>query len=218
VGQLVAETLKLYGHRFWVALPLGLVVAVADQLSLGRSLEGRIAVLFWAAPFFSAAYAAAAVLASGERRPARTWIVAIALGTVAFVPAAILFPWFALAAIAWLAVFGNVVPVVMIEQRPAKTAFARAFAVARADLVHAIGGLATLAILFGLTRLALGFLLRSQADNALRSSIFLADTVLAPILLLGGALLFIDLRARVGSPRRAKRRAHGSVPDADDAH
>jgi hypothetical protein len=218
VGQLVAETLKLYGTRFWLALPLGLVVAAADQVSLGRSLEGRIAVLFWAAPFFSVAYAAAAVLASGDRRPARTWARATVLGTVVFVPAAIFFPWFALAAIAWLAVFGNVVPAVMMEQRPVRGALARALEVARADLVHAVGGLATLALLFGMTRLALGFVLRSQADNTVRTSVFLADTVLAPTLLLGGALLFVDLRARVGSPRRRTRRADAAVPDADDAH
>lgn len=218
MGQLVAETLKLYGNRFWLALPLGLVVAAADQVSLGRSLEGRVAILFWASPLFSLAYAAACLLAERERRALRTWATGVVLGTVVFVPAAILFPWFALAAVAWLAVFGNAVPAVMIEQHGARAALRRAYEVARADLVHAIGGLATLAILFGLTRLALGFLLRSQADNALRTSIFLADTVLSPVLFLGGALLFLDLRARVGSPRRRTRRADAAVPDADDAH
>ncbi len=218
VGQLVAETLRLYGGRFFLVLPLGLVVAVADQASLGLSVGGRVAVLFWAAPFFSVAYVAASVIVAGERRAARTWALGIALGTVVFIPAAILFPWFALAAVAWLAVFGNVVPAVMIEQRGANGSFRRAFEVARADLVHAIGGLATLALLFGLTRLALGFVLRSQADNAVRTSIFLADTLIAPILFLGGAMLFLDLRARVGSSRRRTRRADAAVPDADDAH
>ena len=69
--------------------------------------------------------------------------------------------------------------------------------------------------MFGLCRLAMGFLLRQQADNTLRVAIFLADTVLGPILFLGGALLFVDLAARVGttraepacgSRRRARRR------------
>lgn len=218
MGQLVAETLRFYGSRFWRVLPLGLAIAVADQVSFDLSISGRIAVLCGAAPFFSVAYAAAAQLVAGEPRSARTWLTASALGTVAFVPAAFLFPWFALAAVAWLAVFGNVVPAAMLERLGPVAAVRRSLEVARADLVHAIGGLATLAILFGLTRLALGFLLRSQADNTVRTSIFLADMVLAPILVVGGVLLFIDLRARVGSPGRRTRRADAAVPDADDAH
>ena len=44
----------------------------------------------------------------------------------------------------------------------------------------------------------MGFLLRAGADNTLRVAIFLADTVLWPILFLGAALLFVDLAARVG--------------------
>ena len=92
VGQLVAETLRLYGSRFFVALPLGLVVAVADQASLGLDVAGAIAVLLIASPFLSAAYAAAAALAVGKRPSARTWAVAIGAGTLVFVPAAFLFP------------------------------------------------------------------------------------------------------------------------------
>jgi hypothetical protein len=84
--------------------------------------------------------------------------------------------------------------------------------------VHALGGLATLAILFGLTRLAMGFLLRSTADNTIRASIFLADLVVSPLLYLGGAMVFIDLTARVGSSSRKRRRPDADVPDADDAH
>ena len=35
VGQLVADTIRLYQRRFWRALPLGLVVAVFNQLAIG---------------------------------------------------------------------------------------------------------------------------------------------------------------------------------------
>jgi hypothetical protein len=45
VGQLVAETLRLYGHLFWRALPLGLSVAVADQFVREVSLETKILAL-----------------------------------------------------------------------------------------------------------------------------------------------------------------------------
>ncbi|MEI7759811.1 MAG: hypothetical protein WCJ67_03475 [Thermoleophilia bacterium] len=201
VGQLVAETLHLYGRHFFVALPLGLVVAIADQASLGLDLAGRVAVLLVAAPIFSAAYAAAAALAVESRPSLRTWVLAVGIGTVVFLPAALLFPWFALAAIVVLALLGNAVPAVVIEHRLPLAALRRSLEVARADLVHALGGLATLVVMFGIARLAMGFLLRQQADNTLRVAIFLADTVLGPVLFLGGALLFIDLAARVGTTR-----------------
>ncbi len=214
VGQLVAETLNLYGRHFFVALPLGLVVAIADQASLGVELSGRIAVLLVASPFFSAAYAAASALAVESRPSIRTWVIAVGVGTVIFVPAAFLFPWFALAAVVVLALFGNAVPAAVMEELAPFAAVRRSLEVARADLVHALAGLATLVIMFGIARLAMGFLLRQQADNTLRVAIFLADTVLGPVLFLGAAILFIDLRARVGTTREerlATRRAEHSA-------
>jgi hypothetical protein len=218
VGQLVAETLHLYGRGFFQALPLGLVVAVADQVSLGLSVGGRIAVLLVAAPFFSAAFALATGMAAEMPVRGRTLVVAILLGSVVFAPAALVFPWFALAAVAILALLGNVVPVVVVEGLPPGAALRRAVVVARADLVHALGGLATLVIMFGLTRLMMGFVLRSQGDNTLRVSIFLADTVLGPILFLGAALLYFDLAARVGTTReerRALRHAAAAPPQRE---
>lgn len=214
VGQLVAETLRLFGSHFLVALPLGLVVAVADQASLGLDVPGRIVVLLVAAPFLSAAYAAAAALAVERRPPAAAWVVAIGAGTAVFLPAALLFPWFALAAIVVLALFGNAVPAAMIEELGPLGAFRRSVEVARSDLVHALGGLATLVLIFGLGRLAMGFLLRQQADNTLRVAIFLADTVLGPILFLGGALLYVDLAARVGTTRAGRLAARVAQHDA----
>ena len=214
VGQLVAETLHLYGNHFFLALPLGLVIAVADQASLGLDVAGRIVVLLVAAPFLSAAYSAGAALAVERRPPLRTWIVAIGVGTAVFLPAAFLFPWFALAAIVVLALFGNAVPAAVIEGLGPLRAFRRSFEVARADLAHALGGLATLVLMFGLARLAMGFLLRQQADATLRVAIFLADTVLGPILFLGGALLYIDLAARVGTTRAGRLAARVAEHDA----
>jgi hypothetical protein len=193
-----------------VVLPLGLVVAIADQASFGLDLAGRIVVLLLAAPFFSAAFSVGAAVVGETRPSARTWTAAIVVGTVVFLPAAFLFPWFALAAIVVLALCGNAVPAIVMEERSSLGAIRRSIEVARADLVHAFAGLATLVIMFGIVRLAMGFLLRQQADNTLRVAIFLADTVLGPVLFLGAALLFVDLRARVGTTREerlATRRA-----------
>jgi hypothetical protein len=219
VGQLVAEAIRLYGQRFWPAVLLGLPVAVADQLELDRSVAARIAILCAFAPVFTLAYAAACTLVSGsDARPEpRAWLTALAAGTLVFLPAAALFPWFALAAVLWLGLGSQVVPAAMLERRSLGCSLRRGLELARADYVHAAGSLATLAILFGLTRLVLGFVLRAQADNTVRSAIFLADVALAPMLFLGAALLYFDQAARVGSGSRRRRRRNAALPDADDA-
>lgn len=206
VGQVVAESIDLYRSRFGACVALGLPVAVVDQLIVDRPVDERIAVLVVAAPFFSLAYAAACAIRQGERPPLRRWLVAVAAGTLTFLPAAALFPWFALGAILYLGLAAHAVPAAMAEGTTLVGSLRRTIQLGRADYVHAAGSLATLALLFGLTRLALGLLLRSQADNTLRVSIFLADLVIAPVLFLGGAVLYLGLSARVGTTREDRRR------------
>jgi hypothetical protein len=205
VGQLVAEAIRLYGATTWRALPLGIPLAVADSLALKRPVGDAVLILLAAAPFFTLAYVWASALASGLRPALGVWLRAFALGTLVFVPAAFFFPWFALLSVAWLALVGLVVPVVMIENLQARAAFRRAVELCRADYVHALGSLATLVIVFFLTRLSLGFLLREQADNTVRTAHFLANLVVSPLLFLGAALLYFDQAARVGSSPRARR-------------
>jgi hypothetical protein len=205
VGQLVAETLRLYGSMFWRAVPLGLAVAVADQLVREVALEIKILALLACAPVFSLAYAAASALVSGRVPPAGTWVRAVVIGTIAFIPAAVVLPWFALVAFGWLAFVGLVVPAVMIEDAGWRAAFPRAIRLARADYVHALGSLATLAILFFLTRLMLALLLRDTGDQTERIAIFLADLVLAPVMFLGAALLYVDQAARLESRGRRRK-------------
>ena len=194
VGQVVAEAIRLYGRRYRLALPLGLPLAAADAVAVGATTAERIAILVAAAPAFTLAFAWASAIA-GEVRPGRpTWLRAVLLGTLAFLPAAVFFPWFAILSVAWLALVGLVVPVVMIENAPPRLAFRRAVELCRADYVHALGSLATLVIVFVLSRVALAFLLREQADNTIRVAVFLADIVVSPLLFLGGALplLYFD--------------------------
>jgi hypothetical protein len=205
VGQLIAETLRLYGQIFWRALPLGLSVAVADQFVREVSLETKILALIACAPVFSVAYAAASALVAERSPPAATWVRAVVVGSIVFLPAAVVLPWFALIAFGWLAFVGLVVPVVMIENAGWRAAIPRAVRLARADYVHALGSLATLAILFFLTRLTLALLLRDASDQAERVAIFLADLVLAPVLFLGSALLYFDQAARLESRRRKRK-------------
>jgi hypothetical protein len=205
VGQVVAEAIRLYGRRIRLALPLCLTLAAADTLAVSTTIAEKILILIVAAPAFTLAFAWAAAVAADIRPRRSTWLRALVLGSFAFVPAAFFFPWFAILSVAWLALVGLVVPAVMIEDLPARQGFRRAVELCRADYVHALGSLATLVIVFFLSRIALAFLLREQADNTIRIAVFAADLVVSPLLFLGGALLYFDQAARVHSGSRAER-------------
>ena len=66
----------------------------------------------------------------------------------------------------------------------------------RASL-HALGSLATLAIVGLLTQGMLAFLLRGSGGTALSTAFFLANVVISPLLFIGSALLYVDQAARV---------------------
>jgi hypothetical protein len=206
VGQVVAESIRLYGRGVRAALLLGLPVAIADALAVGTTVGVKILILAAGAPAFTLAFAWASALAGNVRPPLAIWLRALFLGSLVFVPAAFFFPWFAILSVAWLALVGLVVPVVMIESAAPRAALRRAVELCRADYVHALGSLAALVIVFALSRIVLAFLLREQADNAVRVAVFIADLVVSPLLFLGAALLYFDQAARVGSRSRANRR------------
>jgi len=218
VGQLVAETIRLYGERFWVSLPLGLPVAAVDQIVIGKT--SGVAVVVWclAGPVLAFVYARACLIVTRGAADRHAWAVAVSAGTIVFVPAAVLLPWFSLGATCWLGIFGFVVPAAMLEGLGFRQVFARTLELARADVIHAIGSLATFVLLFGVTQRLLLSVLHTQADNAIRTSILLADVVLAPLLFLGPVLLHGDQVARLGSPGRRPRRSDADLPDVDDSH
>jgi hypothetical protein len=199
VGQLIAESIKLYGKHFLRALPLGIVVAAVNQLTVDVDRVTAGATLLVAAPVFSAAFAYACRIDAEAPTPRRSWLVAIAAGSLVWIPAALLFPWFALAAVLWLALIGLAVPAAMLEGTSVTASLRRGLQLGRADYLHAAGALAALVILFFVMRFGLALLLESQADNTVRTAIFLADTVLAPLLFLGGAILYVDQEARLRS-------------------
>ena len=199
VGQLVAETLKLYGDNLWTSLALGISLTLISQITAGRDdarpgsrPRGR-----------RSADGGLLHRRLGDRR--RRSAVRAGRGTRhrrrldRLRPAAFLTLLFVLPAVAWLAFIGLVVPVLVIERPGIRAAFRRAIELARADYVHALGSLATLAILYELVRLMLVLLLRDLGDAGERAAIGLADLVLSPLLFLGGALLYVDQAARVRS-------------------
>lgn len=206
VGQVVAQGIELYQQNFFRALLLGIPVAVVDQLVLGQSIPEKALSLVAASPFFSLAYAGACAIRQNEKPPLHVWALAVALGVLTFLPAALLFPWFAILSVLWLGLAGHAVPVVMAERLAPMAALRRTFVLGRADYIHAAGSFATLAILFAITRFTLGLLLASQADAAMRVAIFLAVLVMSPLLFLGASIVYVDLVARVGLSRAERRR------------
>ncbi|MDX6398369.1 MAG: hypothetical protein QOJ43_1777 [Gaiellaceae bacterium] len=199
VGQLVAESLKLYQANLWTSLALGSSVTVINQISAGHETRFQLAVLAAGAPLMSAAFVGASAIVGGVRPSAVQVVRGILVGTLLFVPAAFLTLFYVLPGVAWLAFFGLAVPVIVVERRGAGDALRRAIELARADYLHALGSLATLAILFGLVKLTLALLLRDFGEAGERAALGLADLVVSPLLFLGGALLYVDQAARVRS-------------------
>jgi hypothetical protein len=206
IGQLVAESIRLYGRRFWLALPLGASVAVLEQVLIEFRNEVRLVLLATVGGvLLSASYAAASALTAETRLTRSTALVAVSAGALAFIPFPFLVLGFVLPGLAWLAFVGLAVPAAVIERLGLRAAFRRATELARADYVHALGSLATLVILYVLTRLVLVLLLRGSGDQTERVAIFLADLVISPMLFLGAALLYFDQAARVRSAKPRRR-------------
>ena len=206
VGQLVAETIRLYGRNFWPSLSLGAVVAVFDQIAIGRPVGPQSVLLAAATPFFTLAYMGACLIAAGRRPRSRgAAVTAFAVGVVIFLPVGLLIWIFVLPTIAWLAVLGLSVPVALFEDSGFRESMRRARRLATAGYIHVFGSLATLGIVYFVSRTALLLLLHGQADSTLRTAAFLADLVLSPILFLGSALLYFDQKARQDEPRVSRR-------------
>ena len=197
VGQLVAESIRLYGNHFWRVLPLGLALALIDQVSAGRRTASQALILFACAPLLSLAYVLACLVAQKTEWTRGLFCRALGAGTIAFLPVPFLVLVFVLPALAWLAFVGLVVPAILYERLSVRAGFGRAIQLGRADYVHALGSLATLVIVFVLTRLVLVVLLHGQADTTARIAAFLADLVISPVILVGAALLYFDQAARV---------------------
>jgi hypothetical protein len=216
-GQLVGEAMRLYGQRLWVALLLGVpptlaAIALAVAADAGASRVGQLVLaLAVGAPAVSLAYVGASIVVSGARAPARSLLVAFVAGLLVLLPV----PFFAtllfLPALAWLALFGLVVPVAVVERLELTDAFRRALQLARADYIHALGSLAAAAIVVFISAGVLQFLLIQFSETASGVAAFIAILLLSPLMLLAAALLYVDQKARL-APARAAAREGLTVP------
>jgi len=220
VGQLVAESMRLYGRRFWPSLVLGLPIAVVTIVSARHSLAAQMVVLWIATPFLTAAYVRAVSIASPEPLGRDAVLRAYLVGLVVFLPVPVLVRTYVLPALAWLALFGLAVPAAAYEGLRFRDALMRGRRLATADYVHALGSLCALAIVYFVTRFMLQLLLHGQADAAEYVAAFIADLIVSPLLFLGPALLYFDQAARVvdSKPREKRRSPDAGLHPAVDAH
>ena len=213
VGQLVAESLQLYRRRFWPSLALGLPIAIIDTTI---PEFGRPGQLIYACTvgglLITVAYVCGCALAAGIRPGRRDFLVAYALGVLIFIPFPLLAIGLILPAAAWLALVGLAVPAVLVEHLGPREAIRRGLRLAKVDYVHALGSVATLGIVYFLTRLVLLVVLHGASQAGARTAAFAADVVISPVLFLGAGLLYFDQAARLASVTRPRR------PDADLHH
>ncbi len=222
VGQLVAETIRFYQGHFFKVLPLGISVVALEQLTVpfGRRYTeprghppslalhdskavlggGVLTTLVLASLLFTASYIVAIVLVTSAKPDNRRLVTAFLVGVVVFLPAPLIVAvlgFLALPAIAYLALLGWAVPAAVVEGTGFGASFRRGIRLGRVDYVHALGGLATLVIVFVVVRLMLVFLIHTGGELGARSTAGLADLVLAPLLFVGSAILYVDQAARI---------------------
>jgi hypothetical protein len=197
-GQLVAESIRFYGDHFWPCLALGVAPAAVAVVfkNVSREIELILAPTLSGA-LISAAFVRASMLVLGASPSRRRVVEAWLLGWLVFAPVPFLVLAFVLPGLLWLAALGLVVPVLVGEEIPLRAALPRAWQLARADYLHALGSLLTLGIVVVLSQSVLVFVLRGFGGAAGSVALFLASVFLSPLLFVGAALLYVDQAARV---------------------
>jgi hypothetical protein len=192
VGQLVAESIRFYGSRFWAVLVLGLPLAIVDFVDVGHRTAYQVAVLWLATPLFCGAYLRSSQLVLGVRP---TWSAAI-VSILVFLPFPALVLVYVFPGVAWFGLIGFAVPAAMAERLGVRASLRRGIRLARVELAHAIGGMATFALVYLISKGALLVLLHTQGNQTERIAVALADLVLSPLVFVGAAFLYVDQAAR----------------------
>lgn len=198
IGQLVGESIQLYGARFWAFLVLGVPPAIVAVLFTQVSRRtGLLLAPTLSAAVISATFVYASTLVLPASPPPRRLVVAWLIGWLVFAPVPFLVILFIIPGVAWLAALGLVVPALVAEDIPVRSALPRAWQLGRADFGHAFGSVFTLGIVVLLSQSVLVFILRGFGDAAGSVALFLASVVLSPLLFVGAVLLYGDQAARV---------------------
>ena len=123
-------------------------------------------------------------------------------------PASLVFTWFALAAAVYLSFVGLSVPAAVLERHrvPARRCGGRCSSAAPTGCTRSARSPRSSSSSSSRGRCSCRCC-SGQADETIRVAIFLADVVLAPLMLLGTAMLYFDQAARVGIDRKRRGRA-----------
>jgi hypothetical protein len=218
VGQLVAESIRLYGRRFWPSLALGIGpgVTTVAAYEVGAHVGLAIVAVAWIVAF-AIAYVGACIVASGERLGWERMRAGLGVAMLVALPMPALSALGIIPGVVWFAAIGLAVPAKVLEGAGGRQAWRRGFQLARADFVHALGSIAALTIVVFLTQVLLFSLLHGASRQGFAVAGFLASMVIEPLLFLGAALLYYDQAARVSSSRTDKRRGDADLSDAVDA-
>ncbi len=219
LGELLAETVRFYGERFWAALGVGAVVAGAFVIALRVPEPFRTAVLVAA---ITLVYAATARLVSGDAfgeawgQVAIRLPVLLVLGLAVTVPFALIAQYlvFLIVGAAWLALVGFSIPVAMLERESEPAgwfwrigyALRRSLALARVEYLHAFGVAAALTLVYLLVGTLVTSALVGFAESGAIAALTLVQAVLSPFFFIGLSVLYFEQRARAVSSRRTHDR------------
>ena len=218
LGELFAETVRIYGERVWSAFGLGAVVAGAFVAGIFLHPVAGVAVI---SLVITATWAAATRVVAGDTF-GEAWAqvavrapVLVVLTVVAIVPFALAVSQLVLIVfgVAWLALVGFSIPVAVMERDDeadrgllSRLGFVlrRALVLARTEYFHAAGVIAALVMVYVLLGIVLVGTLRGFAENGDVVAVALAQVVLGPFFFLGLAVLYFEQRSRPVSSRRRR--------------
>jgi hypothetical protein len=216
LGELLAETVRIYGERFWAAIGVGAVVAGA---TVAAEIHPVVEVVVLALSF-TGSYAAVARVAAGDSF-VEAWAqvgvrlpILVVLTFFVALPFALALglPYLIFVAVAWLAFVGFSVPVAMLEEgeslgRLARIGYVlnRTIALARTEYLHAAGVVAALVVLYIACSAVLAVALIGFADAGPVAVKALIQLVLAPFFFLGLSVLYFEQRARAALSSAGQR-------------
>lgn len=218
LGELLAETIRIYGERVWTALGLGAIYA---GTLIGSALVHVALHFAVASVMLAATYGAAARIVLGDSL-AEAWgqvavraRVLLVLALVVGLPFVLASSYLLLILVAalWIAFVGFSIPVAVVERSEEKSGWAAAVAYAlertielsRTEYLHAAGVAAALLLVNLFVGIIFRVALVGFADNTAVVAGLLAQLVLAPFFFIGLSVLYFEQRARaaVSSPGKS---------------
>jgi hypothetical protein len=209
LSELLAETVRLYGHRFGAAIGIGIPSGAAFLATLATPTPLDVVILALA---FTLSYAAAARVTAGDplveafaqaglRAP-----VLLVLTLVVAVPfvLAVTQLFLVVLGVAWLGLMCFSIPVAMLEQDPEARswferigfALSRSVALARVEYLHAVGIVAALVLLYVVLGIVLATALVGFAENGREIAVAISQVLLAPVFFFGLSVLYYEQKVR----------------------